>query len=67
LALYVFSSEEEARAYLSWLWIRAQKTVRRPPCWSAITALASALLERKTLTHDEAAPTIEAAYQGRPL
>jgi hypothetical protein len=67
LALYVTGSEEEARAYLSWLWIRVQMTVRTPPCWSAITALATALLQRQTLTYDEAAPIIKTAYQGSAL
>ena len=50
LALYVASSEEGTNAYLEWLWIRTRDFLKhRPFVWSAVEALAKALLEQGTI------------------
>ena len=55
LALYLTGSEKELNAYLNWLYVRAEGFVYTCDWrWNAIQAIAQALLEKKTLTGEEA-------------
>ena len=49
LALAVCGDEEEASAYLAWLWHRTANLMSGPRCWPAIEALAYELRRRKKI------------------
>ena len=49
----VSSSEEEQKAYMRWLDIRVQDMLVLPNLWRQVEAVASALIERKSLTPRE--------------
>jgi ATP-dependent Zn protease len=53
LAMYMASSEEEIDAYLKWLYIRTQNLIDQPGIWPFIEALASELMNKRTLSGKE--------------
>jgi len=55
---------DEAGAYCTWLYHRALGLVRQPFWWSAIEALADALLAQKRIGNREARRIIKGAMQG---
>jgi hypothetical protein len=57
---YFVKSQEEHDAYFKLLKIRTQDLFKRPHIWAQVEALAAALLERKTLSANEAAEIIQA-------
>lgn len=57
---YFVHSQEEHHAYFKLLKIRTQDLFERPDIWAQVEALAAALLERKTLSANEAAEIIQA-------
>lgn len=62
-AEYVTLSPEETGAYLDWLWLRADNTVALPHVWAMIQALAGALMDKRTLSYDEAVAVMEQALE----
>lgn len=68
LALTLTSSPEEASALVAWLTLRARNLAAKPDVWPGVAAVATALLERETLSATEVrmlfeqeidAPTLE--------
>lgn len=49
LAEYATSSDEEAGAYVGWLRERTMNMLQQPILWASVEALATALLEQKTI------------------
>jgi len=66
LAFYVTGSNEEAEAYLNWLWIRAKNFVRCPPHRVCIEALAQVLLKERRLSGRKARQIIREALMPSP-
>lgn len=60
-ALWIVGAPEPASAYIKWLAIEAKGLVAEQRTWTAIGALAGALLDRETLDFDAARRVIEAA------
>ena len=50
----VWAKDKEHDAYLKWLWYRAVNIVTAKESWAAVKALATALLEKKRLTGQQA-------------
>lgn len=53
LSTYQAGSDEEADAYLNWLWERTRNIFRLDHWWDMTTALAEALVEHRTLSATE--------------
>ena len=53
LSTYQAGGDEEADAYLNWLWERTRNIFRLDHWWGITTALADALVERRTLSAPE--------------
>lgn len=54
LTEYMVSSDEEAEAYVNWLYIRTQNLFAKPGVWPFIEALTTELLKEHTLSGKEA-------------
>ena len=57
----------ETGLYLTWLFHRTEVLVRSPPVWIQLEALAKALLEKTTLTYEEAVAVILGAFSSLSL
>jgi len=62
MALELCESEEEANAFLTWLWAKAQNFVNDPIYWRAIKALAGELLQTPEISGKRARTIIGAAW-----
>jgi hypothetical protein len=62
LVQFFVGNEEEGSAYLRLLGIQTRNFLNRPGVWDEITALATALLEEKTLTPKRSRSIVRAAF-----
>jgi hypothetical protein len=62
LVSYFAASGRETEAYLKLLRIRAELTLERPGAWECVEAIATALLDRKTLCAKEVVEIVQATH-----
>jgi hypothetical protein len=67
LAGYIAGEGEALEAYLRWLRLRARDLIANSLNWKAVQMVAEALLERKTLTHEEGRMIFDKAYGIEPF
>jgi hypothetical protein len=60
LATYATGNENEAEAWVEWLRLRTQRAVSNKVWWAGIQSLATALLQRQTMSGREAGLAIQA-------
>jgi len=61
LAQLQCGDEEEANAYLNWLWLSVRNQLNLPHNWVCVRAVAKALMKQKTLSYREAREIIQTA------
>jgi len=58
LAMVVCGSTDETEEYSNWLWHRTRNLITNEPRWTAVVAVADALLKSRTLTPEQTEPAI---------
>jgi hypothetical protein len=62
LISYFAKSDKETEAYFALLRIRAELEIERPSAWECVEAIATALLDRKTLSANEVVEIIKITH-----